>query len=70
MPLTQQKPLLTKLVNSLNPGGVLIFSCGGTDLAGDHFDDAMEQAMYDATLGMKGLLQLLSVLGCAVRHAE
>ncbi len=68
VPLAQQKTLLTKLINALNPGGVLIFSCGGTDTAGDHVDDAMGPSVYYATLGVNGYLQLLLESGCAVRH--
>ena len=31
VPIEQQQKVLTKLISSLNPNGVFIFSCGGTE---------------------------------------
>jgi len=46
IPLDQQKKVLAKLVSSINTGGVLIFSFGGTDEEGDHKDDFMGPEVY------------------------
>jgi predicted TPR repeat methyltransferase len=70
LPIAAQEPVLSKLVASLNPGGVLIFSFGGTEKPGDHTDDAMGPEVYYSSLGTNGLLQLLIGLGCMCRHLE
>lgn len=70
VPLAQQAALIQKLVNSLNPGGVLIFSFGGTDQASDHSDNAMGPTLYYSTLGTRGFLELITTLGCDCRHLE
>ena len=70
IPLSQQKPVVTKLVSCLSPGGVLIFSFGGTDKAGQHTDDAMGPEVYYSTLGTRGFLSLLLDLGCTCKHLE
>ena len=46
IPLKQQEKVLTKLVSSLNTGGVLIFSFGGTDEQNDHIYDFMGPEIY------------------------
>lgn len=70
IPLKQQESVLEKLVSSLNPGGVLIFSFGGTNEQGDHTDDFMGPEMYYSTLGTNGFLRLFIHLGCIFRHLE
>lgn len=70
IPLQQQEPVLTKLVASLNPNGVLIFSFGGTDEQGEHQDNFMGPTVYYSTLGTNGFLSLLISLGCICRHLE
>ncbi len=70
IPLTEQENVLTKLVACLNPGGVLIFSCGGTDEPGDHTDDFMGPEVYYSSLGINGFLNLFISLGCFCRHVE
>lgn len=70
IPLDQQKSVLAKLVSSLNVGGVLIFSFGGTDEEGDHTDDFMGPQVYYSTLGTNGFLKILIELGCNCRHLE
>lgn len=68
--LDKQKPLLSKLVNALNPGGVLIFSCGSTDEAGEHTDDFMGPTVLYSSLGVNGFWQLFSQLPCRICHFE
>lgn len=70
IPLEQQESVLAKLVSSLNKGGVLIFSFGGTDEQGDHRDDSMGPEVYYSTLGTNGFLKLLISLGCVCKHLE
>lgn len=68
VPMAQQKPVLAKLVAALNPGGVLIFSFGGTDEVDERTDTAMGPEVYYASLGINGFLSLMAELGCVVRH--
>jgi SAM-dependent methyltransferase len=70
IPLDQQKPVLAKLVSSLNTDGVLIFTFGGTEEPGDHTDNFMGPEVYYSTLGTNGFLKLLIELGCICRHLE
>ena len=68
IPLKEQKPVLTKLVDALNPGGVFIFSFGGVDEPSEHTDDFMGPEVYYSTLGTRGFLQLLIELECDIKH--
>ena len=70
IPLAQQRPALTKIVNSLNSGGVFIFSFGGTDQPGEHCNRFMGPEVYYSSLGTDGFLQLFIELGCVIRHLE
>lgn len=70
IPMEQQKPVLTKLVNSLNTGGILIFSFGGKTKPGEHTDDFMGPEVYYSSLGTNGFLALLMKLGCQCLHLE
>ncbi|QGX63647.1 class I SAM-dependent methyltransferase [Alteromonas mediterranea] len=70
IPLTQQEPLLKKLVNHLNDDGVLLFSCGGTDESGQHTNEAMGPEVYYASLGLRTYIEILMNAGCFVRHIE
>jgi SAM-dependent methyltransferase len=70
IPLQQQTKVMTKLVDSLNQDGVLIFSFGGTDEPGEHTDGTMGQEVYYSSLGINGFLELLVNLGCICKHLE
>lgn len=70
IPLSQQEAVMTKLVAGLNSKGILIFSFGGLDEAGDHKDDFMGPEVYYSSLGTSGFLQLFSILDCTIRHLE
>ncbi len=70
LPLGRQTEVLTKLMSMLNPGGVLIFSCGGTDKEDEHLDDSMGPEVYYSSLGIHGFLRLLMGLGGLCRHLE
>ena len=69
VPLEQQATLIEKLLAGLTPGGVLIFSFGGTTAADSHTDDNMGQSLYYATLGVHGFLDLIGD-GFQCRHLE
>lgn len=70
IPLSEQRNVLTKLVESLNVGGVLIFSFGGTDEEGFHTNNFMGPEVYYSSLGLNGFLKLFIELGCIIRHLE
>lgn len=70
IPLEQQKRVFTALINSLSKNGVFIFSCGGTDDAGEHTDNTMGPEVYYASLGINGFLELFITLGVVCRHFE
>lgn len=70
VPLLEQEALLAKLVSGLNESGVMIISYGGTDAPEELFDSSMGPEVYYGTLGVNGLLALLSKLGCCIRHVE
>ena len=70
VPLDSQRSLMTKLISSLNTGGVLIFSCGGLDDAAEHTDDYMGPEIYYSSLGINGYLALFTKLQATCRHLE
>jgi predicted TPR repeat methyltransferase len=70
IPLSQQVKVLTKLISHLNPQGVFIFSCGGTDQTSEQRNEHMGPEVYYASLGINGFLQLFLELGCICRHLE
>ena len=70
IPLSEQRNVLTKIVDSLNKGGVFIFSFGGTAEEGEHTDNFMGPEVYYSSLGTNGFLSLFLELGCAIRHLE
>ncbi|MDA0107075.1 MULTISPECIES: class I SAM-dependent methyltransferase [unclassified Vibrio] len=70
IPLEQQVTVITKIIASLNPGGVFVFSFGGTQEAGQHTDDFMGPEVYYSSLGTNGFLELFIKLGCTIRHLE
>ena len=70
IPLAQHEPVLEKLVSSLNPDGLLIFSFGPTDTPGEHTSTFMGPRVYYSTLGTNGFLKLLMDLGCKCQHLE
>lgn len=70
VPLTHQETLMRKLVGTLAPEGVLIFTMGGLPAAEEKTDTAMGPEMYYATLGVSRMLALLAEEGTFVRHFE
>lgn len=70
VPLAQQETVLTKLCRGLTPGGVLVFTTGGTDTPDEKHDSCMGPPMYHATLGVLKTLHVLADSGCVCRHLE
>lgn len=70
LPLAAQEPVLTKLLNALEPGGVCIFTTGGLDAPAEKSDSAMGPPMYYSVLGIPKTLEVLSAAGCICRHLE
>ncbi|MDF3820851.1 class I SAM-dependent methyltransferase [Leptospira sp. 96542] len=70
IPLNEQIKVMSKLVGALNQNGILIFSCGGTEKASEHYDASMGEEVYYSTLGINGFLELMIELGCICRHLE
>jgi len=68
--LEEQRPLMLKLMQSLEAGGVFIFTAGGLDAADTHVDAAMGPEVYYSTLGIPGLLDVVGEAGCVCRHLE
>jgi RimJ/RimL family protein N-acetyltransferase len=70
VPLAAQQAVLMKLCTGLTPGGVLVFTMGGTDAPNETHDSYMGPPMYHATLGVSNTLKILDHSGCVCRHIE
>jgi SAM-dependent methyltransferase len=70
VPLTEQAPVLKKILQNLTPGGVCIFTTGGLDAPAEKVDTAMGPQMYYSVLGIPNTLQLIAETGCVCRHLE
>ena len=70
VPLDKQEKVLLKMLDSLTPGGVCIFSIGGLNHESEKVDSAMGPNLYYSTLGIPRTLQLVTEVGCTCRHLE
>jgi len=70
IPLSEQRNVISKIVDSLNTGGIFIFTFGGTTEPGDHKNSFMGPEVYYSSLGLNGFLTLFIELGCIIRHME
>jgi len=70
VPLLDQHSVMMRLMSSLVPGGVFIFSAGGTDTPGEHTDSYMGPEVYYSTLGIPGILEAVRDARCVCRHLE
>jgi SAM-dependent methyltransferase len=70
LPLTDQEPVLKKILQGLTSGGVCIFTTGGLDAPSEKVDSAMGPQMYYSVLGIPNTLKLISETGCICRHLE
>jgi SAM-dependent methyltransferase len=70
LPIAEQKPVLKKLCDGLNPHGILLFTCGG-GIAPQEISGGFEGETFDySTLGIDEFLKLIVEFGCSCRHLE
>jgi SAM-dependent methyltransferase len=70
LPLAEQKPVLKKMCDGLNPHGVLLFTCGGTP-GPEEISGGFDGETFDySTLGVNEFLRLLMEYGCSCKHVE
>jgi 2-polyprenyl-3-methyl-5-hydroxy-6-metoxy-1,4-benzoquinol methylase len=71
LPLALQEPVLKKICEGLNPGGVYIFTTAGFDEPADKSAESVFGFNLDyGILGIPRSLELLSEYGCICRHLE
>lgn len=70
LPLDQQEPVTKKLCHALEPGGVLLFTCGGGHITGEVAGSFQGQNFEYSTLGVDAFLQILVENHCTCRHLE
>jgi len=68
LPLSMQKPVMTKLCNLLSTGGVLVYTFG--DTYGEHNDRWHEDSFYYSSIGINGNLGILENNGVICKHLE
>ncbi len=70
LPIAEQKPVLKKMCDGLNPNGVIIFTCGGTK-GPNELSGSFQGENFDySTLGVEAFLRLLMEFGCLCKHVE
>ncbi len=70
VPLADQRPVLSKIISLLQPGGIFIFSFGGTDSEGEHCNNAMGPEICYSSLGTNGFVSHFIENGCKIKHLE
>lgn len=70
VPLREQEQVLAKILRGLSPGGVALFTLGGTAESSEHTNSYMGPPMYHATLGIPRTLELIAAAGTLCRHLE
>lgn len=68
LPYGMHKPVLSKLCQWLNPGGVLLYTFG--DAVGEHTDQWHEDTFYYSSIGINENLSLLMGQNLSIRHLE
>ncbi len=69
LPIEEQQPVLQKLCAALNPRGILLFTCGGTE-RGEITGSFNGQTFGYSTLGVNEFLRLLAEYRCDILHVE
>ena len=68
--LAEQKPVLKKMCDGLNPQGILLFTCGGS-IGHEEISAGFEDETFDySPLGVNEFLRLLIDFGCTCKHLE
>ena len=70
VPLDAHAALLTKLMDGLEEGGVLLFTMGGLDAPEEKTDANMGPTMYYSTLGIPLAMHTIAEAGGVLRHLE
>ncbi|MFU8817539.1 MAG: class I SAM-dependent methyltransferase [Pseudomonadales bacterium] len=70
VPLQAQESVLLKIFHALSPGGVAIFSLGGTQDPSETTNSHMGPPMYHSTIGIPRILELIAEAGSICRHLE
>lgn len=70
LPLSEQEPVMRKIMQGLTPGGVFIFTTGGLDEPIEKVDSSMGPQVYYSVLGIPQTLKLIDACGCICRHLE
>lgn len=70
VPLQAQEGVLLKILEGLTPGGMAIFTIGGTEAPSETVNSHMGPQMYHGTLGIPRTLQLIAEAGSVCRHLE
>jgi len=68
LPLSMQKPVISKLCQLLNKNGVLIYTFGNAQ--GEHTSDWHNDAFYYSSIGINENVQLLINHGMSILHLE
>lgn len=70
LPLEMQKPVTQTLCNALEPGGVLLFTCGGGHQPNAISGSFQGQDFEYSTLGVNAFLEILHQQECTCLHLE
>ncbi|MEA5467210.1 class I SAM-dependent DNA methyltransferase [Leptothoe sp. PORK10 BA2] len=70
LPLDMQEPVTKKLCDALEPGGVLMFTCGGGHRGGEISGTFQGQDFEYSTLGVNAFLKILDERQCTCLHLE
>lgn len=70
LPLDLQEPVLRKMCDGLNSGGILLFTCGGGEQPGEISGSFGGEDFGYSTLGVPGFLRVLRDCGFALKHLE
>jgi SAM-dependent methyltransferase len=70
LPLHLQEPVMKKLGDALEPGGVLVFTCGGGHTNSEVSGSFQGQDFEYSTLGIDAFLRILMQHHCTCRHLE
>ena len=69
LPIDRQEPVMKKLCDGLTAGGILLFTCGGSDAS--EITGVFEgQKLPYSTLGIDRFIKLLHDAGCQILHVE
>ena len=70
LPLDAHEPVINKLCDALEPGGVLLFTCGGGYRSDEIIGSFHGLDFGYSTLGVDVFLQILMGADCTCRHLE